>query len=105
MEVSMRLLGVGSLMLSLVCAAGAQTTSRLSGSVVDSTGAAVPAATVEVYLPNGSKPVLSMPTTADGLFSFTAVLPGEYDVNVTAKGFRKAVQRGVTLSAGQETAL
>src|SRR5438067_32134 len=33
----------------------AQVTSRLTGSVIDQTGAAVPGATVDVYLPGGAK--------------------------------------------------
>ena len=42
-----------------------------------------------------------MPTTADGLFAFTAVPAGTYDVTVTADGFRKAVSRGIILIAAQ----
>ena len=51
----------------------AQVTARLTGSVTDPSGAVVPGAMVEVYLPGGEKPVVSMPATSDGLFSFTGV--------------------------------
>jgi len=90
-----------------VLAAGlsAQVTSRLTGSVTDPSGAAVPGAVVDVYLPGGAKPVVSMPTTSDGLFAFTSVPAGTYDVIVTAAGFRKQTERGVVLTAGVETAM
>src|SRR5215510_1840290 len=48
-----------------------QVASRLSGNVKDASGAAVPGATVDVYLPGGEKPILTQTTTADGLFAFT----------------------------------
>ncbi|HXS95675.1 MAG TPA: TonB-dependent receptor [Candidatus Limnocylindrales bacterium] len=95
--------GAAFFALALSCAAIAQVNARLTGSVVDPSGAAVPGASVEVFLPGGAKPIQSMSTTADGIFAFTSVPAGQYDVSVTANGFRKAVQRGVTLQAGEET--
>ena len=83
----------------------AQVTSRLTGSVTDPTGAAVPSAMVEVYLPGGVKPLLSVNVTSDGLFAFTGVAAGTYDVVVSAAGFRKHSDRGVVLIAGAETAM
>ncbi len=80
-------------------------TARLSGTVIDQTGAAVPNAVVNVLLPGGAKPILTEKTTADGLFAFTAVASGTYDVEVTAQGFRKHNERGVILTVGQETSL
>jgi hypothetical protein len=88
--------------LGLACVSSAQVTTQLSGSVVDSTGAAVPAATVEVYLQGGAKPILTMPTNADGIFVFSAVPPNTYDVIVMAKGFRKSINRDVVIKAGTE---
>jgi hypothetical protein len=80
-------------------------TARLSGTVVDPTGAVVPNAVVDVLLPGGEKPILTEKTTAGGIFAFTAVASGTYDVAVTAPGFRKHFERGVILSVGQETSL
>src|SRR5256885_16441562 len=84
--------------------ASAQITARLSGSIVDPSGAVVPGATVDVLLPGGAKPILSQTTTAEGLFAFTAVPAGTYDLSITAAGFRKYAERKIVLSAGAETA-
>jgi len=83
----------------------AQVTARLTGSVVDPTGLAVPSAAVDIYLPGGARPIISTVATAEGLFTFTGVAAGTYDVVVTQQGFRKNTERGVVLSAGQETSL
>ena len=91
--------------LALANCLSAQITSRLTGAVVDPTGSAVPAAVVEVYLPGGTKPLLTAPATGDGLFAFTGVGAGTYDVVVSAPGFRKHTDRGVVLTAGEETPL
>jgi hypothetical protein len=96
---------------SIVCALvftgclSAQVTSRLTGSVLDPAGAAVPSAVVDVFLPGGAKPLLSSVATGDGIFAFTGVNAGTYDVVVSAPGFRKHTERGVVLTAGVETAL
>src|SRR5712671_5764529 len=97
--------GAISLALLLICPAFAQVTARLSGSVVDQTGSAVPVATVDVYLPGGAKPILTMNTTAEGLFNFAGVPAGTYDVVITATGFRKHTERGVVLTAASETGM
>ncbi len=98
-------IGVTISLLMFVSVAGAQVTSRLTGSVMDTSGAAIPGAAVDVFLPGGAKPILSGTTTAEGLFDFTAVPSGTYDVIVTAKGFRKYTQREVVLEAGAPRSL
>src|SRR5262249_40426310 len=60
---------------------------------------------VDILLPGGTSPIISSTTTADGLFAFIGVPPGNYDVVVTASGFRKATERGGVLEAGKELAL
>ena len=91
--------------LALASCASAQVTARLTGSVLDPSGAVVPSAVVEVYLPGGSKPLLSTPATSDGLFTFSGVNANTYDVSASAPGFRKSTVHGVVLTAGEETAL
>jgi hypothetical protein len=83
----------------------AQITSRLTGSVVDTPGLAVPGATVDVFLPGGKQPILITVTSAEGLFAFTEVSAGTYDAIVSFKGFEKSTERGVILVAGTEMAL
>src|SRR5260370_3280855 len=83
----------------------AQVAGRISGSVTDSSGAAIPGATVNLLLPGGSKPLLATVTTPEGLFSFTNVRPESYDLTVDAKGFLKYTLRGVKVDPARETSL
>ncbi len=92
---------------AMFAAAGlhAQVAGRLSGSVVDQTGASIPGATVNLYIPGGKEAVVSGSTNEAGLFSFVAIRPDTYDVSVEAKGFNKAVVRQVKVAPIQETGL
>ena len=83
----------------------AQVAGRLSGSVVDQTGASVPGATVNIFVPGGKEPVLSGTTNEAGLFSFSAVRPETYDISVESAGFTKAMVRQVNVAPQQETGL
>src|SRR6516164_2938997 len=89
--------------LALASPLNAQFSGRVSGSVVDTTGGAVPNAQVDLYLSGGSKPLLSTMTTADGLYSFLGVRPGEYDLTVETPGFNKATMRKIVVDPGRET--
>jgi hypothetical protein len=82
--------------------AAAQFSGRLSGSVVDASGAAVPGATVNLYLAGGAKPLLTTTTSSDGLFNLLGVRPADYDLSVEAQGFLKATIRGITVDAARE---
>ena len=95
---------VAALILSAL-SADAQVAGRLSGSVVDQTGAAIPAATVKVYVPGGSEPVLTGETNEAGLFSFVALQPGTYDVVIAAPGFGNTAVRAVRIDPLQERGL
>lgn len=83
----------------------AQVAGRMSGSIVDPSGAALPGAKLDVMLPGGTRPVLSAETTADGLFNLIGVPAGTYELVVTAQGFRKFTQRDVVITPGNETSL
>lgn len=89
--------------LAAVFPALAQFDGRVSGSVADPTGAAVPGATVSLFLPGGNKPLLSTKTSSDGLFHFIGVRPGDYDLRVEASGFIKVELRGLTVDAARES--
>ncbi|HWD00155.1 MAG TPA: TonB-dependent receptor [Candidatus Sulfopaludibacter sp.] len=77
----------------------------MSGSVVDQSGAAIPGATVNVFVPGGREPVLTGKTNEVGLFTFMAVRPDTYDVGLEMTGFTRTFLRGVKVDPLQERAL
>ncbi|MGH9660093.1 MAG: TonB-dependent receptor domain-containing protein, partial [Bryobacteraceae bacterium] len=83
----------------------AQNTGRLTGKVVDPTGASTPNATVALALPAGGAVVFSTVTSSEGYFSFTGIRPGTYDLVIRATGFQNHIIRVVKVDPGRETAL
>ena len=67
------------------------TTGSLSGTLTDSTGAAIPGATVEVIKPTGD---VQQTTTSDasGHYVFTNLPEHSYRLRASAKGFATATQ-------------
>jgi iron complex outermembrane receptor protein len=78
----------------------AQTSSSnsISGSVVDSTGGAVPAAKV-VAVAQGSSQQQTVLTDAGGRFTVPSLSPGNYTVTVALPGFKTFERNGVTPGA------
>src|SRR3954468_21809823 len=83
----------------------AQVAGRLSGVVVDQTGAAVPGAAVNVFITGGKEPLFNATTNETGQFSFVTVRPDTYDLSVESKGFTRVVVREVKVAPVQETSL
>lgn len=76
----------------------------ISGTAVDPTGATIPSATVLLtQVKTGTTSTVQ--THSDGLFVFPSVAPTEYKIDVTAKGFQKYEQSGITLQADQSLTL
>jgi hypothetical protein len=74
-------------------------TSRLEGTIQDESGAVVPGAKVEaVNVKTGIATQAS--SDAAGRYIFQSLVPGLYNVNVEAAGFRKAVVPKLTLNVG-----
>ena len=85
-----------SLLLVLCCPGFSQVaSSELSGSVLDSTSAAVAGAKVTA---TNTATNLSRDTTSDssGRYVVPLLPPGDYVVTVEAPGFRKLVQKGLS---------
>jgi len=70
----------------------------VSGTIMDPSGAGVPKAHVTVT--NLATGVVNE-TDADenGHYTFTDIRPGDYDLKVTANGFKPVTQRGLTITA------
>jgi hypothetical protein len=83
----------------------AQVEGRLTGSVVDPSGANVADATVNLFLPGGKAPVVFKRTTQDGIFDFTSVRPDTYRLEVRAAGFTGYVQENVVIDPARQTSL
>ncbi|HTQ59141.1 MAG TPA: TonB-dependent receptor [Candidatus Solibacter sp.] len=74
-------------------------TGKITGVVTDSSGAAVPNATVTVKSSALMTPRTST-TSADGVYLFDLLPPGTYQVTITATGFRTEDQTGIVITAG-----
>jgi len=81
----------------------AQFSGRVTGTVVDASGAAIPGADVELFVAGGKKAVLAAKTTADGSFHLIGVRPADYDLTVSSKGFVSATLRNLNVDAARET--
>ena len=76
----------------------------ISGTILDSSGAAVPRAAVTAT-ESGTGLTRSAISSADGFFTIPSLRPTEYSVAVTADGFRKYARSGVILLADQSLTL
>src|SRR5690348_13003690 len=91
-----------ALCLGAVTAYAQEVTANILGTVTDSTGASVVGAKVTVTSTQRNQVVRSLETNAEGLYAATLLPIGEYSVAVEAKGFRKAAQSGIVLTANQK---
>lgn len=76
------------------------TTSTITGSLKDPSGAAVPNASVTVTnLDSG----IALPTQSNdaGLYRVSGLIPGAYKIEVEAQGFQKLVRSGITVQISQ----
>jgi hypothetical protein len=76
------------------------TTGKITGSVTDSSGAAVPGAMVTITQTETSA-ATTVATDAAGEYSATALKIGTYTVSAQKGGFQRIVQSNVTLGIGQ----
>jgi Carboxypeptidase regulatory-like domain len=74
----------------------AQTTTTLYGTITDRSGGVLPDAQVTATNVSTNQ-ARSMQTNSEGQYRFDFLPVGEYAVAITAKGFKKLVQKGVVL--------
>ena len=91
---------LAGLCAAIVVAQPAKTTGVFSGTVVDST-TRQPIVKASIHLK--AKPSYSATTDADGTFRFEAVKPGEYQLEITHRGYTPA--RAVALKPGQTNSI
>jgi len=86
----------------LPIAANAQgTTATLSGTVTDPTGAVIPNAVVDLNNEN-SADLRSTKSNGAGLFSFSSVPVGDYDLKIASPGFKSRQQTHIHLDPGDQ---
>jgi carboxypeptidase family protein len=87
-------------MLFAAPTANAQTSSAtLDGTVLDSSNAVVPGATVTLKN-EASGDQRSNVSNGEGFFNFAAVQPGSYSLTVTREGFATWTAKGISISSG-----
>ena len=79
----------------------AQDTAQITGTVTDSTGAAVSNAQV-VLTSQGQGTGRTATSNSSGGYLFSALPVGQYDMTVTAQGFKKYEAKGIKLDVGQK---
>src|SRR5258708_3402160 len=85
-------------------AAQSSTTGALGGTVFDPNGAAVPGVTVTL---NNAATGQTQTTTTDakGLFGFSQLPPGTYEVDFSARGFKTAQAMSVVVNVSESPIL
>ena len=77
------------------------TSSRLSGTVTDSTGAAIPNGSVVITNVLTKADVFTGKTDASGNFTALELQAGKYNVTIAAAGFKRTVLSGISLDLAQ----
>src|SRR5215475_8346622 len=76
------------------------TTSRVTGVVTDSTGAAVAGATVTLTN-EGTNASVTTQTSNSGAYTFDLIQPGTYTVMIERQGFKKFLSKGNAATINQ----
>src|ERR1700736_4353678 len=73
----------------------------LSGTITDPSGSVVPNA--EVVIKNSATGITkNITTNADGFYSAANLVPGNYEVSVSATGFNTEVKKGIVINVGAQ---
>ena len=79
-------------------------TGQISGSVVDSSGAVVSNATLQLMNTQTGQ-VRTTTTSSEGRFVFPEILPGTFTLTIEASGFKKLEQANLVVSAAERVSL
>jgi outer membrane receptor protein involved in Fe transport len=82
----------------------AQDSGRINGTVLDSSGAVIPNAIV-IITNAGTGAARSLVTNDQGRFTAPDLQPGEYGIQADARGFKRLVQKGVSVRVGDSLEL
>ncbi|MBV8841420.1 MAG: TonB-dependent receptor [Bryobacterales bacterium] len=93
------------LLLVCVSVVWAQDTGRITGSVVDPSGAVVPKAAISVILHGGTNAVATTQSNSAGLFTVEELRPLLYDLTIDAQGFDKYKLENVKVNPSRDTDL
>src|SRR6202022_2624410 len=91
-------------LFAAVAAHSQVTGATLAGTVTDPSGATVPGAQISVKN-NATGVTREVTSDSSGLYTVANVIPGDYEVRVSAKGFSTAKHSGVSLAVGQQQQL
>ena len=75
------------------------TTGAINGKVTDTSGAVMPGVTVSITSPS-MQGTRSDVTKEDGVYRFSAISPGDYQVTYELSGFEKQVRQGLRVGLG-----
>jgi Carboxypeptidase regulatory-like domain/TonB dependent receptor/TonB-dependent Receptor Plug Domain len=105
LHLQLALLLIASFQMAWVSPAKAQVAgATLSGLVTDDQGGPVANATISVKNA-GTGVARDVTSNSDGIYSAPNLLPGEYEVTVTATGFQTLTEKGITLTVGGQQSL
>ncbi len=98
-------LGVAaSLLVALAPSLHAQMASEIKGRITDAGGAVLASATVRAT-ESTTNLAQTGKTTSEGYYVFAHLVPGTYQIDVDASGFRHATRSGITVMIGQTVAV
>ena len=92
-----------AILFALSISAWAQFSGRVTGSVLDQSGAPVAGAQVELFMAHGNKPMVTATTGKDGVYRFLSIRAEDYDLTIEAAGFLKATLHSLRVDAAKET--
>ena len=90
-------------LVAFVLAGSAQNIgAQLAGTITDPSGAVIPGAEVTLTAVDTGA-VMKVTSSPDGLYSFFNLQAGRYEIQVSNKGFRDYVQRGIRIALNEKT--